>query len=485
MSMSTHHRISVQDEALPDARQRGQLLTVESRGIEPVAANERHGRPRDQLTLWFGSNITIGDFALGVLPVTLGLSWPLVLASVLVGNLLGALAVAVCSPMGPAAGLPQLILGRFTFGRLGSRLPAAFNYLSTLGWFAVNTILAAEGLRILVPGLPIWAASAVLVLIQAVLAVYGHDLIHGFERAMTVILGVLFLIVTIHALTRGGALSAYHVVHHGQWTAFAVMLSASFSYVASWAPYASDYSRYLPERTRTGRVLGSAFLGSFLASVWMELLGVAVAVLAGAGTSDPVAALHRVTGGFGDVAVLAIVLGGVAANALNAYSNALSAAALGVGGRRALLTAATCVLGFIIAVAGSGNFEGNYEDFLLMLGYWITPWLGVVVVDFYLRRGTARKRFSARKLSPFAWPALAAFVLAVLIELPFIDGPFYEGPIAKALGNVDTSYYVGFLAAAIIYLFAGRVLRARPEPATQPVSAPSPVLDPEGANLGA
>lgn len=48
-----------------------QVLAVEPYGVEQVEEKERHGSARSQFSLWLGSNLTIADFALGFLPISL------------------------------------------------------------------------------------------------------------------------------------------------------------------------------------------------------------------------------------------------------------------------------------------------------------------------------------------------------------------------------------------------------------------------------
>ncbi len=107
-------------------------LTVEPYGIDPVPDVERHGLPRSQFTLWLASNLTIADFALGFFPVSLGLSWFWTMVALVLGNILGAWALSACAAMGPAAGVPQLIVSQRLFGRWGGTVPALLNYLSTI-----------------------------------------------------------------------------------------------------------------------------------------------------------------------------------------------------------------------------------------------------------------------------------------------------------------------------------------------------------------
>ncbi|QQE77778.1 cytosine permease [Alicyclobacillus sp. SO9] len=440
----------------PEIRYGEKVLQVEPYGAEAVAQADRHGKPRTQFTLWLGSNLTIADFALGFLPISMGMSWAWTIAAVVVGNLLGATVLAACAAMGPTYGTPQLIIGRFTFGRVGGYLPAVLNYLSTIGWFAVNNILGTFGLQVLFPHLAFWQGALILVFIQGLLAVYGHNLIHTYERIMAVVLGVLFLIATVIALSHHQALAAYRGGHGSPWVLFAVMVAASFSYIGSWGPYASDYSRYLRPSTSKARVFGFAFLGSFVASVWLELVGGAVAVLAASQNGNPISDLHQVMGGFGAIATIAIILGGTAADALNLYSNSLSAGAMDIRLPRWSLAVTAGLIGLILSLSGSGAFEQNYENFLLMLGYWIMPWLGVLFTDFYFLKRYRAAESDRRMQRTILWSGLVSFVVGFVVSIPFMSGPLYKGPIASALGGADLSFYISFLVSALLYMVLER-----------------------------
>ncbi|NMP24783.1 cytosine permease [Sulfobacillus harzensis] len=426
-------------------------LAVEPYGVQSVPDQERHGSPRSQFFLWLGSNLTIADFALGFFPISLGMSWPWTIAALVVGNVLGAAAVSLAAAMGPQAGRPQLMISRILFGRWGGQLPALLNYISTIGWFSVNNILGSFGLQVLFPHLPFWAASGLLVIIQGLLAIFGHNMIHVYERIMAVILGVLFLVVSI-ILVRGHALAAYHPVLHAPWAPFALVVAAALSYLGSWAPYASDYSRYLPRTTSPRSVRRWSFFGGFIASLWLELVGAGVAVARGA-NANPIAALHQVSGGFGALAVVAIILGGTAADALNLYSNALAAGAMNIRLPRWSLAVAASIIGLALSWLGSGAFEQYYDNFLLLLGYWLTPWLGVMLVGWY------RRRHPSQESSSIAWPALISFLVGFGTSVPFMSSALYTGPIAHTLHGADLTFYVGFLVAAGLYALLTRPTR--------------------------
>ena len=132
---------------LPD-----KLAEVEKVGIEHIPEGERHGSPGRIFTLWFAANLTIADYTIGVLTTVLfGFTVSQAIPILLLGNLLGGLFLGLAAAMGPSLGFPQMFSSRASFGRRGNYLPGALNWVSTLGWFAVNTILASEAVRVLLP----------------------------------------------------------------------------------------------------------------------------------------------------------------------------------------------------------------------------------------------------------------------------------------------------------------------------------------------
>ncbi len=425
-------------------------LTVEPYSTERIPRTERHGHSFHLFPLWLGANLTIADFALGFLPIDLGLSTPLIVGALVLGNVLGGVLLGLASAMGPRTGYPQMIAGRWAFGRAGEYLPAALNWFSTVGWFTVNNILGALGLRVLIPSLPFPLAAAALAVIQVLLAVFGYNVIHAYERVMSVILGLLFVIATVSALGRFGIIAAYHPPPMSSPVAlFAIVLGAAFSYIASWGPYASDYSRYLPVRTSLGRAFAWTFLGSVIASLWLEILGSLVAILAGPKAGNPIASLHTVMGGFGGPAVAAVILGATAADALNLYSNSLSARALDVKVPRAVVPVVAGLIGLGLSIYGAGRFSQFYENFLLLLDYWVTPWLAILFVNFFILRNRSLPDEAPRRT--VAWTGLASYLVGIAVSIPFMSTSLFTGPVAARWGGADFSYYIGFVVAGSLY----------------------------------
>ena len=443
------------------ARYGDRVAIPEPYSIEHIPFADRHGHSRQLLWLWLAANLTIADYAIGFLPVrVLGLDlWPTLIALAL-GNILGGLVLAWSAAMGPAAGYPQMFIGRRTFGRVGGYIPAALNWLSTAGWFTVNTILGSFAIQLLISGIPFAVAAAILVVVQALLVIYGHNLIQAFERYMALILGVLFAIATVIALTHGSTIGAWHPKPAGSTLApFAIVLAVSFSYIMSWSPYASDYSRYLPEITSRSYIAIYVFIGAVVASFLTEVVGVLVAIIA-PGASTPIEALKTAMGGFGAFAVGAVILGATTANVLNLYSNTMSAKVLDIRLPRWQLAIVGGALAFIVALIGYQNFTQNYQNFLIVLDYWIMPWLAIVLLDFYVFKHREPMEFS--NAPDWNSSGLIAWAVGLVVSLLFISEQFQvfglkaHGPLATWFGDADFGYFIGFIVAGVIYVVLNR-----------------------------
>src|SRR5256884_5508588 len=143
-----------------------------------------------------------------------------------------------------------------------------------------------------------------------------------------------------------------------------------------------------------------AAAGVFVSCVVIELAGAALATVSGTkwGPTDiPTVQLHvAMPDLLSSLTLLCIAVGAVCANAINIYSGTMSLVALGIREmgltlrqRRALLAVAAGVLGYIIGLVGQANVGpgSKYEFFLLLISYWIAPWLGGVLVDYLQRQG--------------------------------------------------------------------------------------------------
>src|SRR3954453_13821676 len=159
------------------------VIAVEPGGAEFVPLRERHGRPAQLLWTWLSPNLEFATVFLGVLATgIIGLSFWQAALAILVGPGLGSFTHGVLSGRGPRYGVPQMVLSRISFGWFGNALPAGLNaVIAGIGWFAVNSVSGALALNALT-SLPKWLCLLVVVVLQIVIAFFGHNLVQVFER---------------------------------------------------------------------------------------------------------------------------------------------------------------------------------------------------------------------------------------------------------------------------------------------------------------
>lgn len=196
----------------------------------------------------------------------------------------------------------------------------------------------------------------------------------------------------------------------------------------------------------------------------VALIGAASAtIVAPEGASPTAAFTGHLPGWLSDLVLLAIILGAVSANAINVYSSAMSITSLGLRlpvwlGRSAIVV--LCGLAGTAAAWSALEDAGHaYEAFLLVIAYWVGPWLGVVLVERWLQARTPVETLEARLSDrSFAnWPGIGALLAGIAVSVPlFSNQEKYVGWVPEqwpAFG--DITCLVGFAVSAALY----RVLR--------------------------
>jgi len=445
-------------------------LTIEGHGMEPIPENARYGSVNRVFTVWFTPNLVPAAFFIGTL-VTLDflkLGFVTSLLAIVVGNIVGAFFVALLSTMGPRLGLAQMPAARLPFGK-SIALPGMLNWFSTIGWDGINSLFGAYALTILIPGLPFVGGLIIIVICQAALGIFGYEAIHLFEKWGAVVLGAMFVVLTISILGQADTSLQDGFSGADLVGAFIAMVAIVASFVLAWALYASDYSRYLAPDTSPSRIFWYTLLGMALASGWLEILGLLVAGKATGGESSQT--INDVLGGgfIAALAMVAIAIGTVAVNGMNDYTGSLSLQAAGIRVKRVYSAVVVAVLGFgFTLLLNTGDFATNFTNFLLFISYWISPFVGVVLADWWLRgrKADGRSIVDFARL-PSGTVALVALVVGFVVGIPFQNsslGYSWGGPFnyitANYLHGADLAYYVGGAVAFLIYWFGtGRRLR--------------------------
>jgi NCS1 family nucleobase:cation symporter-1 len=458
-------------------------LSIEGHGIEPIPPSARYGSVSRVFTVWFTPNLVPAAFFLGTLAAAsfIGLGFWTSVGAIVVGNFVGSVIVGLLATMGPRTGMAQMPLARLAYGK-SIVLPGLLNWVSCIGWDGINSVFGAAAISILT-GLPFVVALLIIVVFQGALGILGYEAIQTFEKYMAIVLGAMFVVLTIAIAGQAGTGFARTDAVSGadQIGSFILYSTIIASFVLAWALYASDYTRYLPETTSSSRVFWWTVLGLTLSAGWVEALGLLVADKATeAGAVDTINTVLSGTP-LAALAMLAIGIGTVAVNAMNDYTGSLSLQAAGFRVPRVYSAILVAVLGFGVTLwLNAGDLVGKVENILLFLSYWIAPWAAVVLADWWLRRGRANvSGLSNFSSLPSGTLAVAAAIIGFVVSLPFQQSSLGEDlrkstglPINAISDDVlhyaDLAYVVGFIVAFGIFWVGTRARAGQMEPEPNP-----------------
>ncbi|SEB55770.1 purine-cytosine permease family protein [Arthrobacter woluwensis] len=449
---------------------------IEARSIDWVPESERHGKLWHQGPLWFLGNFQYFSIPIGFIGPSMGLSlgWTVV-ASVL-GIAVGTVFMAFHASQGPTMGLPQLIQSRAQFGYRGVVVPLLATLFTYIAFNVADTVLLSEGLNSSFG----WNPTLIAILATvagAGLAIFGHDWLHKAFRILLYVSLPIMTILTIGVIS-GGAGGSWDSSHYGfTWVAFMAQFAACAAYNITYAPYVSDYSRYLPTNTPARSVIAAVFFGASSSAIWLISLGAWLSIALGA--TDGLAGLqtagNTIFPSLGNVAALLSALALTATMGMNAYGGMLTVLTTVDSIRpikpkttaRVVTVLGLAVLWYLVASSiSSGSVATVFSALTLML-YILVPWTATNLVDFFVvRRGhyAIADLFTPNGIyGAWGWRGLTAFAIGLLSEIPFMVLPTigdwsFVGPVASALGDVDIAWLVGLAVTSVAYWLLGRSL---------------------------
>lgn len=440
---------------------------VETRSVDIIPEGERSGRVWHLGTFWFAANQQLLTVVTGALGVILGLNLFWAIVAIVVGNLFGTIFMAYHSAQGPILGVTQMIQSRGQFGFYGGFFLFIAAFFLQFGFFASSATLAGEALNGLSGGISVPAGIVIVSVPCLALAVLGYRWLHRWQMWAALVLALVFGLVTVQCLveaSRHGLPNGALSTTAPDWGDFLVVVSVAATYAIAWAPFVSDYSRYLPKDSGVTACFGWTYAGTVVSCIWLEVLGSLITVLYP--NLSTTAALSTVSGSW-ILVIMALSLIGAATTNLYSGMLALITAATTWWTPRASATVrllgivATFVTGFIIALAGYQSFVTNFTDFLLVLAFIFIPWTAVNLTDFYIvRHGRYRPQdfFTADGIyGGWIWQALTAYFIGLALQVPFIDQEFYVGPLVKHVGGADYSWIVGIVVPTVVYVALARV----------------------------
>lgn len=459
----------------------------ETRGIEPVTADGRKGRPRDLFFVWAAPNVSVLNFTIGATLIVLGLELWQALVVIVIGSLPWIL-TGVVAAAGPTAATSSSVITRAIYGIRGNKVVmACYGWFISAVFLALNwlasTFMGVHLLRLLGFDAPVLAPVLVTVVVSALtvaVAVYGYGMILTFYTPITVVLLIIFLAVVGYSAPQWNwdYTPAEPLEGTALWSAvtisFAILASTPLSFSNS-----PDMSRYLPEAASPARIAAATALGGAVPCIFFTGVGalMATGLDAGAlvaGAED--AMLSLLPGWMGPVFVLGVILNTVCLNAMTTYTSSLVLQAIGLPLRRipaAIIAGAIGTALTLVLVLSTGLLEA--VNLLLQLLILISaPTMTVLAADVLLRRRQydAALLFDERPGAPYwytgGWSlaGLGAILAGAAAGALVMTTEIYTGPISAAVGYLDLSVPTAMLVTGAVYLLAWPRRRAAAADAT-------------------
>ncbi|MDV5148632.1 cytosine permease [Streptomyces sp. SBC-4] len=461
---------------------------METRGLEPVPDAERTGRVRELFPTWVAANISVLLLTMGAgLIVFNGLNFWQVLTVAIAAPVLSYGIVGLISIAGKRGGAPGMALSRAVFGQRGNLFPGALIWVARWGWETINAVTGAYAVLTVLDLLFGVKSNTLLIVVTLLLFVTCTFLVSGLginalrvcSKWSTYLFGAFSVLVLVYLVAN----TDWSAVFDKPAGSTAMMVAGIGTIAAggiSWVPSGPDFTRYLPRTASSKAMVGSTVGGAGIVVLPMVLMGAVMAVSTPdlASAQDPVSFIGELLPMWISVPYLVIaLLGMLLINSMSMYSAGFTAQTLGIKVSRAAAVSVNAVIslifGFLLMVVAT-SFIGSFISFLTLLAVAFSAWIGVFGVDM-LRRRTydAVALMDTTRTSAYwyrggyAWQAMTAWAVALLVGLLFTKVDWFSGPLASSwIGENGLGWAATIVVAGVLYAVLPRTPRQEPaEPA--------------------
>ena len=420
--------------------------------IAPVPAAARDWKAISFFSLWVGMAVNIPTYMIAASLVDGGMSWQQAMWTVLLGNLIVLVPMALSGHAGTRYGIPFPVFARASFGINGAHIPSLLRAIVACGWFGIQTWIGGAAIYTIIliinPALADWPA-----LMPAWIGVhwiqFASFMVFWLMNIMLIWKGINSIRILEHLaapflLLCGLALLAWAWF---QADGFGPMLQAKSQFdsheeflqlffpsltamVGFWATLTlniSDFTRYA--RDQRSQVIGQ-LSGLPTTMTLFAFIGVAVTsatiVIFGEAIWDPVVLVRRFDSPwlvfFSMIAVVIATLStNAAANVVGPANSFANLWPSKINFKRGGYI--TGVIG-IVMMPWKLLADPSGYIFTWLIGYsaLLGPVIGIILVDYYLVRKTEldvtdlyRRNGRYRGINP---AAIIALLLGILLNVP-------------------------------------------------------------------
>ena len=383
-----------------------------------------------------------------------------------------------------------MIQSRAQFGSLGAAATVLIiAFVNYLAYNTMDAILVSDAVNALT-GLSVGSGYVLAAAIAAGIALFGYDMIHKVNRILVAPSLCVMVVLTVGVFTHRDASLA--LLNPGPFdvAAFTTAFVITAGFQLGWAPYVSDYSRYLPADTSSRKLFWWTYIPSASSAIWVFVIGALAQVETGAQT--PVAAFIGAGDAFhpgaGRVVLCGLLITLLVVMAINQYGGSLTMLSIAdsfapiesTRKNRAVAIFAMALMVWAIAhTVGASRFNEFYGLALVYLAYAFTPWTAINLTDYFIVR---RGNYAVHDLldpgggiyGRWNWRGIVVYGLTLVIMAPFMVTSQFIGLLAQQINNIDLSLPVGLVAGTLLYLAASKVRRSGANPAPEACRRPEP-----------
>jgi len=454
--------------------------------LAPVPISGRTWTTYNFAALWISMAHCIPTYMLSAGLMAAGMSWAQALFTVALGNTIVLIPILLNSHPGTKYGIPFPVFARAAYGTIGSNLPALMRAIVACGWFGIQAWIGGEALQTffssVIPGWPMllgagfqghttteWLTFLLFWALNIGIIYRGMDLLRSVENWAAPFVLIMTAVLLGWAVYEAKGLGPL-LSQRGKFETLGEFMPVFIPGLTAMVGYWATLSLNMPDFTRFGRSQREQVIGQTVALPTTMFLFAAMGVLITSATTiiygeviwDPIKLIAK----FNHPLVIAISMftAVVATLAVNIAANVVSPAndfanafprwinfktgglITGIVGIliqpwRLLADPSGYIFNWLVGYSGGlGSIAG-----VLIADYWIVRRRQLALEDLYLTDGHYG-----------AWNASG--VVATLAGCALAWGGLFYAPMRPLY---DYAWFVGFAAAAIVYLVMGSLFSHR------------------------
>lgn len=451
-------------------------LGVEAEAINRKLPEDKHPVPFSQqlnmFFLWASGTMNTSCFATGFLGWEFGLSLKQSLLIIVFGSLLGAAVPGFAATFGPATGLRQISVSRYSFGWYPNKIIAFLNTVVQIGWSAVACITGGLALTAVADGhVSLILGIVILAVVAMLVSFVGLKAILIYERYAWMIFFVIFMVFFGETARYADNTTPSSLTGLDLDGTVLSLLAIVYGSSVSWCTMASDYYTQYPANISRTKVFIMTTLGIAIPTSIGMMAGAVVA--SGLNNrADWKDSYDEGLGyliqdmlyprGFAKFVLTLLVLSGINTNIISIYSSAISCQQFARPFSmipRFIWTLLCFAVILAIAIGGRAQLNVYLQNFLSLLGYWSTSYFVIIFIEHYVFRKGKFENYDLDGWNdparlPVGYAALAAFLIGIVGWTMGMVETWYVGPIGKMIGTYggDVANELTFVLTLVVFV---------------------------------